>query len=88
MAAIDHAERDPTPVIGVTVAIDATKLLLGADMINDLDRARLHRAAQACATDGYAGQARELLAIPGIGQHLPEGTLAQLSGLIIETRER
>lgn len=86
VSAIDHAERDPTPVIGVTVVIDATKLLLGADMINELDHARLDQAAQVCATDGYAGQARELLAVPGVHQHLPDETLAQLSKLVADTR--
>lgn len=86
MSAIDHAERDGTPIIGVTVVFEAAGLLLSAGMANDLDRARLYQAADICTTNGYAGQARELLAIPGIKHHVSPEALAQLSSLIAEAR--
>jgi len=88
MTAIAHAERDGTPVIGVTVVFEAASLLLGADMVNEFDRSHLRQAAELCATNGYAGQARELLAIPGIHRHLPDETRASLAGLVAKTRRR
>lgn len=88
MSAVAHAERDGTPIIGVTVVFEATGLLLGAGMANELDHARLRQAAELCVTHGYAGQARELLAVPGIEHHVPPETLARLSSLIAGARRR
>lgn len=88
MLAIGHADRDGTPIIGVTVVFEAASLLLSAGMANDLDQTRLRQASEVCVTNGYAGQARELLAIPGIHQHLPDETLVRLSGLVAKTRRR
>jgi len=85
-AGIAHAEREFDPVIGVTTRFEATGMLLAAGMPGELDRARLHRAAATCLRNGYAGQARELLAIPGIAHHLPEPTRHQLHALVAETR--
>lgn len=86
MSAVAHAERDSSPVIGVTVVVDTVSLLLGAGMVNEIDHGRLHRAAETCATNGYVGQARELLSVPGIERHLTDESLVRLSDLIAETR--
>lgn len=88
MSGIAHAERDGTPIIGVTVVFEATGLLLSAGMANELDRTRLHRAVEICVTNGYAGQARELLVAPGIEQHVSPEALARLSTPTSPTRRR
>lgn len=85
-AGVAHGEREFDPVIGVTTLVEATGMLLDAGMASEVDRARLHRATTTCLRNGYAGQARELLAIPGIDRHLPEPTRHRLRGLVAETR--
>jgi hypothetical protein len=75
-AALTIADRGISPMLDTICSIDAGAMTVPLGI--DVYRGRLEKAAQRCLTFGYAGQARELLAIPGIAGVLSEQSVETL----------
>jgi hypothetical protein len=74
-----EGEREDRPMRQTLCFVDAAQLAQAHGM--PVDGQWVQRAAQYCLTYGYGGQARELLAIPGISTWLSEETRRKLASL-------
>lgn len=72
-----EGEREDRPMRQTLCFIDAAQLAQAHGM--PVDGPRVQSAAQYCLTYGYGGQARELLAIPGIHTWLSEDVRRKLA---------
>jgi transposase len=75
-------ERLDSPLLQTDFFVDATRLSLAHGI--PIDETRLRKAAAQTLTNGYGGQARQLLDLPGVDRFLPEEEFARLEILVAD----
>lgn len=77
--ALVEKEQEDRPMRQTLCFVDAAELAYAHGI--PLDKARVQRAAQHCATYGYGGQAKALVAVPGVRECLTEDEWRNLTAV-------